>query len=293
MAEAPVSVIIPTFKRVDALRGTLNKLLQCDPAAAEILVHVDAGDQETPAMLAVEFPMVELICSDTRQGPGGGRNKLMNASGHETVISLDDDSWPICGDFMGVARHLIECHTSTAAIACHIVEQDSQPEPQQQESPEDSLTSTFSFVGCGAIIRRSAFLKTAGYLPLRYAYGMEEADVSLQLLNLGYQIKKSAALSVFHDCPRETHHRNPRINGAQITNTGLLAFLRYPVSQWPYGLMQVINRVRFAIRKRRLRGIISGIASIPATCWRYRRHHSPVKASTIRDLRRLKQEAEN
>jgi len=292
VTNAPVSVILPTYKRADSLRGSLRKLLQCDPAPDQIVVHVDAGDEETPTMLAAEFPTVEVIRSDTQQGPGGGRNKLMAASRNETVVSLDDDSWPLQADFLGVADQMMSSATSIAAIACHIIEKDDRPEESNNSHNVAELKPTFSFVGCGAIIRRSAFLKTTGYIPLRYAYGMEEADVSIQLLDRGYEVVSCPNLSVFHDCPRETHHSSPSINAAQITNTGLFAFLRYPYRFWPYGCLQVINRIAFSLKKRRFRGVIQGLVSIPFHCLKYSQHRRAVTPSTMRLLLKMKRRSQ-
>ena len=81
-------------------------------------------------------------------------------------------------------------------------------------------------------MRRDAFLQTAGYLPLRYAYGMEEVDLALQLLDRGWKIMAASELRVFHDTEMK-HHSSPSVNAAQISNVGLLVFLRYPIRYWP------------------------------------------------------------
>jgi len=293
-----LSVIIPTYQRVELLRQTLNMLSDCDPAPAEILVHVDAGDQETSEMLASEFPQTIILQSDQQQGPGGGRNKLVQAASHECLVSLDDDSWPLTQDFFQHTEQLLQSHDDVAVIACAILESDGStqefPSPSGQVNSEITLQPASHFVGCGVILRRSAFLQTRGYVPLRQAYGMEETDMTLQLLDADWEIRSAPALQIFHACDRISHHANPAINAAHIRNLALLVFLRYPLRYFPFGTMQVINRVGFSLRHGRYRGVLSGLCSILPACWKYRRSRAKVSVAAIRKFRALrKQEVNN
>lgn len=254
-------------------------------------MHVDFGDNETIPALRREFPNVGWITSDSRQGPGGGRNRLITAASHECITSLDDDSWPVDIQFFGQAVESLLAHQTIAVLACPIIESDGDPliEIPPAIVTKISLESATpvdtgkSFVGCGAVIRKSAFQMTSGYLPLRYAYGMEEADIALQLLDAGWKIGMTQGhLQVVHACERANHHSDPRINAAHIRNTALLSFLRYPRSLWWRGALQTINRTLFSIRTGRFRGILSGWAAIPTICWTHRHHRRPVRTQTLR-----------
>jgi GT2 family glycosyltransferase len=129
-------------------------------------------------------------------------------------------------------------------------------------------------------------LQNRGYLPLRYAYGMEEADVALQLLDAGWKILDVPSLAVYHDTQLE-HHNTVAINSSHISNTALLAYLRYPISAWPLGMMQVLNRVRYAASVGRWRGIPQGIWQIPYTIWQNRHHRQPVRPETLKLSRQI------
>ena len=298
MTTSQTSVVIPTYQRTAELRQTLQMLAQCVPAPAEILVHVDAGDTETPEMLSAEFAEVIVLQSDERQGPGGGRNKLIAAAKHECIVSLDDDSWPMDREFFQRAADLVENEPQVAVWGCDIHESDGATEkvPAPEASSENSLDikQASHFVGCGAILRRSAFLQTRGYVPLRQAYGMEEMDMTLQLINAGWEIRAARHLRVFHACDRQQHHSSPGINAAHIRNLALLVFLRYPLRFFPFGMIQVLNRVKFSLRQRRFRGILTGLLTILPACWKYRGDRSRVSVDAVRTFRMLrKQEAEN
>ena len=86
---------------------------------------------------------------------------------------------------------------------------------------------------------------------------------------------RSSLLRVFHDSELQ-HHVSPAINAAHITNTVLLAYLRYPVRYWPLGALQVFPRVRYALKMGRRRGILKGLLAIPFTIGKYRGLRQPV-----------------
>jgi hypothetical protein len=87
------------------------------------------------------------------------------------------------------------------------------------------------------------------------------------------------------------HHASQAVNAAQITNTALLAFLRYPIRLWPLGILQTLNRVKYAISVRRFRGILKGLWDIPFVCWKYRAARKPVKVETVKMARKLRSAA--
>jgi len=283
MAERiPVSVVIPTWKRTSQLIPTIARLLECDPAPDEILVHVDAGDGDSAKALRAAYPgSVVVIESKSTQGPGGGRNLLISKAKNPYFASFDDDSWPVHGNYFLMASRLLDSHPEAAVVTATILYGD-----DDSMAADDSIRKVSSFEGCGHVGRCQSFREIPGYLPLRHAYGMEEADVALQLMDRGWEVRKAGSLRVYHDTEL-LHHSSPAINAAQITNTGLRAYLRYPAGYWPYGALQVLNRVKYSLRAGRYRGIISGLLAIPGQCRHYRGRRSVIKASTISLARTL------
>jgi len=277
------SVIIPTYRRNNQLAVALQSLFACNPAPAEVLIHVDAGDEETPEFLERNFPTkVKWVCASSTRGPGGGRNVLIEMAQTPWLVLFDDDSWLESPDFFERLEKVIAAHPKAAVLAFPINVRGQKP---SHWSPEIRPASCFE--NCGCAIRREAFLQTDGFLPLRHAYGMEEADVSLQLLDKRWQILNVPDLWVYHDTGME-HHASAPVNAAQITNTALLAFLRYPINLWPLGILQTINRVKYAISMRRFRGVLKGLLDIPFACWKYRAARKTVKAETIHLARKLR-----
>ena len=277
------SVVIPTFNRYEQLQSALVRVFECNPQPTEVLIHVDAGDQEIPKLLDKNFSgKVKWVCASTTRGPGGGRNVLIEMAQTSWVASFDDDSWPESPDFFERLEQLIAANPEAGVLAFPI-----NVRGQKLTYWPAEIQQASCFENCGCAIRREAFLQTDGFLPLRHAYGMEEADVSLQLLDKGWQILNVPDLLVYHDTGME-HHASPAVNAAQITNTALLAFLRYPFTLWPLGILQTINRVKYAISVGRFRGIATGLIDIPFACWKYRAARKPVKAETIQLARKLR-----
>jgi GT2 family glycosyltransferase len=281
-----LSIVIPTFARPQKLAECLGRILAVKPETITLLIHVDAEDEETPKLLAAHFSgKVKWVCASSTRGPGGGRNVLIEMAQTPWVVLFDDDSWPESPDFFERLGKVIASNPKAGVLAFPINVRGQKPTNWPAEIQQASC-----FENCGCAIRREAFLQTEGFLPLRHAYGMEEADVALQLLDKGWQILNVPDLWFYHDTGME-HHASAPVNAAQITNTALLAFLRYPIKMWPLGILQTLNRVKYAISMRRFRGILKGLWDIPFACWKYRATRKPVKAETIHLARKLRSAA--
>lgn len=277
-----VTALIPTWNRTNLLGQTLNRILACRPVPDEILIHVDAGDEQTCPQLSYRFQhAVRFLKATSRQGPGGGRNHLVHAARNEILASFDDDSHPLDTDYFARAIALMDQHPAAAVLAAAVTWRGQQPAPDH-----GPVTPARSYENCGCIMRRSAFLQTHGYLPLEQAYGMEEADLALQLLDKEYTLLQCPELRVFHDASPD-RHADAATNAAHIRNTALLAWLRYPRRYWPLGMAQTARRVAYALRQRRFQGIAAGLVSIPKACWNTRSLRRPVRSATIRLSRHL------
>lgn len=287
----PISVIIPTFLRTGDLKRALEHILQCDPQPGEILVHIDHNDNDTGPFLQKNFPNVRCFHATSRAGPGGARNRLINEASFPYVASFDDDSWPVSRSFFHQALEALYRQPTVAAIACHIIERDQEYSVSPHKTETLPLANDYReagcFVGCGVVMRRDAFLNTHGYTPLQYAYGMEEVDVALQLLEQGWKIVLGNELHVFHNCERSTRHGTSSVTAAHLRNIAILTILRYPLTLFPLGVAQIVTRTLYSIRERRFHGILKGLLSIPAALFRYWQSRSPVSRTTVLRMRKL------
>ena len=270
-----ISVVIPTYRRQEQLGVAIEKIMRCDPPVAEIIVHVDGGDNETESWLKSRFPTVLVLTSSTRIGPGGGRNKLVSAASYEIVVSFDDDSYPLDTDYFARVCELFRRRPDAAAVGSRITDKGCLiPEANQV------VCRAVHFGGGGAAYRRNDFLACGGYLPLAVAYGMEEVDLCIRFVDQGKKIYYSPWLRVFHDNDL-SHHADPAITSSSVANQALLVYLRYPFRYWPYGVMQVLHRIVWLIHVGRVRGLASGLLAIPGYIWRRRDFRVPVSPGPL------------
>jgi GT2 family glycosyltransferase len=282
-----VGAIVPTFRRTGRLLQTLELILDSRVPPAEVLVHVDAGDAESGPAIRDRFPSVRVIESDNRVGPSGGRNRLLREATSPFIASFDDDSYPIDPDFFSLVEQLFEQHPSAGMIAAGAIVHDGESVPDRR----DNADWVADFVGCGCAYRRAAFMETDGYIDLPLSYGVEEADLTLQMHSRGWSILRSGLLRVRHATALE-HHRAPEITAASVSNLARLAVLRYPSSLWPYATLQIANRVAWLLRNGRSAGVTEGLCGIPKALLHHRHARSPVPAATVRRVRALRRAPE-
>jgi GT2 family glycosyltransferase len=227
-------VAIPAFKRKEKLLKTLHKILECDPLPCEVLVHVDGRDSEIMREVGKLDGGVKILSSATFVGPGGGRNKMMIEADCDWVAHFDDDSYPLDKDYFARVMSLVATHVEVdvwcAAVISH-----------GEYFSAGQLLQRAVYHGCGHVMRKAAFMKTHGYLPLPVAYNLEEVDVSLQIHEIGGLCVQAADLRVWHDNPtpsRETFDREV----AMMRNTILFPLLRFPVLAWPQAFVSVLRR---------------------------------------------------
>ena len=270
------SVVIPTRNRTDALLRTINRILACEPAPAEVLVHVDGGDSGSAEAVHRHFTTVKLTQGTERIGPGGGRNLLVSAARHDIVASFDDDSFPLDSGYFARLADTFARDAKVAVVSAQIFHRGESP-----REAREAVRPSADFVACGCAFRRSAFEAVGGFVPLSPAYGMEESDFALRVHAAGYAIVSDAALRVYHDTDLG-HHESAEVTKASLRNLALLAYLRYPPILWWLGAAQVARRVAWLIAHGRLDGLMSGLVTIPAHLHRYRAYRRPVSARDVR-----------
>ena len=280
--QTPITAIVTAYRRTPETFATLERLKTRVPPPDEILVHVDAGGEECLAAVARAYPEIRLLSSETLVGPGGARNKLIAAAKHETVASFDDDSYPIDLDYFARLQELFAAYPEASVITSEVFTRG-----QKVGASANQNCWVADFIGCGCAYRRSRFLETRGYVPLAAAYGMEEVDVALQLHALGHRVLKASCVRVFHDTDYGAHH-SPRLVSGTIANAALLVYLRYPLSAWPRGMLQVGNAVFYAVRHRRWRGVSNGLLRIPAHLLTHRHYRRVVPGKALRSYLALR-----
>lgn len=266
-----ISAIVPACRRLDALLRTLERIRDCCPAPAEILVHVDGGSAEIVAAVRAFDPAIRILTSSELLGPGGSRNRLIAAASHELVANFDDDSFPAAPDYFARVTQLAQRFPEAAmfSAASHAKEWRSL---QLQRIAVPS--------GCGCVFRKSWFERTQGFVPLPVAYSMEEVDIGLQLHALGGVIIHDPLLRVVHDRLVATEI-DAATNAQVLANTALFPFLRFPVWLWPLGAWSVLRRVVLLRRWGWTAGLLEGLLMIPRYLEKHKKFRHEVSSPTL------------
>lgn len=277
-----ITAIVTAYRRRDQALATLQAIERCVPRPAEILVHVDGNETACADAIRAAHPAVRVLLSESHVGPGGGRNRMIDAAAHPLVASFDDDSYPIDTDYFARVAEVFARVPAASVVGAHVYH-------QHQSIAPDAKTAEWvaDFSGGACAYRREHFLATGGYVPLATAYGMEEVDLALRLHAQGRRVLQTRWLRVFHDTDL-ARHADPEVTAASVANIALLTYLRYPVRLWIVGVGQWLNRIQWLLGHGRRRGVMRGIASIPATVRRHRAARRLVPAAAVRSYLRLR-----
>lgn len=277
-----ISAIVTAYERTEQTLATLRVIQSCVPAPGEILVHIDANQIACENAIRGAFPNVRILRSEEQVGPGGGRNKLVEAAQFQFVASFDDDSYPLDSDYFARALLLFEKFPEASLICAALYHAG---ESIGLDARSAQWTADFSGGAC--IFRRDAFLAAGGYVPLPVAYGMEEVDLAIRLHSQGGKILTTPWLRVFHNTDLK-RHGDPQVTAGSIANLALLAYLRYPVSLWGIGVGQCANRLLWLLRHGRRRGIVKGVTMIPGHVWENHCFRAPVSRKILRSYLALR-----
>ena len=205
---ADLSIIVVSYNRREALRCTLARVT---PLAREVIVADNASADGTPAMVRAEFPGVTLLETGGNVGVRAFNLGVARASG-DYVLVLDDDSWPEPGA-LGAAIELLRARKDLAAVTLHPVH----PRTNASEWPmaralganaDAAAVDDWPFMGCGNLVRRSAWLAVGGYEEAYFLY-RNDTDLAMKLLAaretgggaVGGGVHMNPAWVVWHDSP--------------------------------------------------------------------------------------------
>jgi GT2 family glycosyltransferase len=257
-----LSYIIPTRDRPDRLHKTLLALGDLDAekhAAAggmEAIVidnDSDAGKRlALPQSLANGMPVraVELDCNLG----AAARNEGARLAQGEWLIMLDDDSHPLDSSHIELLR---EAPDDLAAIGAEVFLPDGSRE--RGGLPE-------VFVGCGAAIRRQAFLDAGGY-DEAFEYYAEEYDLCAKLILRGWRIEHdfNGRFHVLHE--KTTVGRNFNAIVHRLARNNAWVMQRYaPDSARHAEIAHIIERYAgIAMHERAARGFAAGMSDLTDT----------------------------
>jgi GT2 family glycosyltransferase len=227
-AEVPtVTFLLSTFNRRNTLLTILEKLKSLGNSAdfiSETIVVDNASSDGTADAVAGEFPSVHLVRQKKNRGACAKNAGLAEASG-EYIVFLDDDSYPDVQSIRRMIEHFRDDPRLGAAVFDVVL-----PNGQRECSAFPAVC-----IGCGTGFRREALLAVKG-LPDDFFMQAEEYDLSLRILDAGWDVRRFEDIRVHH--LKTAHARQPaRTTRLDTRNNLLVIARRFPRKWvWPYAV---------------------------------------------------------
>lgn len=202
---APISVVIPTYRREQVLLDTITQLLYLDPAPSEILIVDQTSDHEEET--------TQMLKTLERTGkirwlrlPEPSITHAMNVglqqAGQAIVLFLDDDIIP-CADLL-TAHAIAQSQPDCNVVAGQVLQPGEIPLSDQENKGEFRFCSTRrqfvkEFIGCNFSVKREEALRLGGFdenfVQVAYRY---EAEYASRVLAAGGRILFEPDASIRH-----------------------------------------------------------------------------------------------
>mgnify|MGYP000844702294 FL=1 len=202
-----IAYVLPTRNRPTILAATIAHLsgLPRHPGGAQVIIVDNASDVPATTQIgrATELPnglTIEVVRSETNLG-AAGRNLgvIVSDPSCRWIVMLDDDSWPTDLGFLDAIQRAEQPAAKPAATLADRAEPVGAIAGDIQLSSGDREAGGLPevFTGCGAIIRRDAFLSAGGY-DASFGYYAEEYDLAARLILMGLRIETDLAARFEH-----------------------------------------------------------------------------------------------
>lgn len=264
-----ITYVIPTRNRHHQLCQTLEALSRLhhdskeafDGCGAEILVVDNASDPPVE-LSSVSSPILSPRVIRLHENHGAAaRNLGVKQAQYDWIVMLDDDSYPLDGEFV------VAIQSSPADVA--VVGAEISLSNGRREAgglPE-------VFIGCGAAIRREAFLAVDGY-DSDFGYYAEEYDLSAKLILAGWRIIHDRRFKVRHQKVAAGRDMG-RILQRLVRNNGWVAWRYAPddPDTLTAALAEAVSRYAFiAVKEGAAEGFALGMSELLRSLDRQPRH---------------------
>lgn len=222
-ANTEITVVIPHYNGEDILRDCLASLYQSTELPLRVILVDNASSDGSVAMVAKEFPSVQIIKLDRNRGFAGGCNAGIQAVKTPFVLILNNDT---IHEFGWIERLLVKLQSdkSLAVVQPKLLsyqnreyfdysgacggEMDIFGFPfargrivelvEKDEGQYDHLSDRIFWASGTAFLARTDVVKKAGLFDESFFAHMEEIDLQWRLQLMGYEIVIEPQSVVWH-----------------------------------------------------------------------------------------------
>jgi len=248
-----ITVTICTRNRWDELRVTLEHLARIGLSKCPLLIADDASSAPCPVDLSCWDGNVRLLVSEKRIGLIAQRNLLNHQATTPYILSVDDDSYPLGGDFT-LALNSLQDRT-TAVVGFPVRTADG----RWQVAASRNGSQRRFFIGCAHLLKKEAFARVNGYRSALIHQG-EELDLSARLFMVGYGCVHVPG-PVFEHRLSSVGRSYDRMDFYGTRNELLFIDWYAPKDKWAYRIMRSLTKRSIQLIRDRRAGVPKGVLS--------------------------------
>lgn len=241
-----VSFVLATYNRPEDLTEAVESVLEQHYRPIEVIVVSSSTDGAADRFEhggRFDEDFVHYLHVDERVGVPEARNIGYDHASGEFVVTIDDDATLKDPEATDRLVSLFREHEDVGIVAFQSRNYDTGelirmeiPDPPTFGTPPTEPYRTSCFIGVGNAIRRSAF-RAAGPYPGHFRYGFEEMDLSLRVIDAGYDILYAPSIAVYHKNSPEGRLPDAETEQRRIENRIKLAVRNLP---WRYVLFTTL-----------------------------------------------------
>lgn len=237
---ADATIVITTRNRSGDLRRALRSAV-AQEGNVEVMVIDDASTDDTPQMVAKEFPSVRLVRRSERSGYIVLRNLGVELASGPVVFSIDDDAEFTSSTTVLEALQYFD-HPRVGALALpfiNCVRGEYRPQVLPSASDEQ-FWCVPHFIGTAHVLVRDLFLKLGGYSNSLIHWG-EEEEYSRKLWGAGYVVRTTSTPPIIH-YPSSVGRSEWRRRKLIWRNRYLMELWYTPARHLPLGIVRASGR---------------------------------------------------
>ncbi|WP_169051718.1 glycosyltransferase family 2 protein [Flavobacterium sp. H122] len=260
------SIQITTKNRIQDLLFTLSQIQEItERKDVECVIYDDGSVDGTFDIIKKKFPLIKLFRNDKSKGLIFCRNRMLNTSESDYVISLDDDAHFLSENVLENIENYFNENSACGVIATRIFWGIS---PPISTFSDEKPLRVRGFVGCGHVWNMKAWASVPDYPDWFVFYG-EEEFAGYQLFKKKWEIHYVPKILIHHRVDVKGRKKNDDYSirlRRSLRSGWYLYFLFIPVKMIPakmmYSLWIQINKKVFRGDLRALKAIVLAIIDL-------------------------------